>query len=130
MTACFYPIKLNNMRSSSRKERFRFIEHINLLYNVEKSDIDDMMRKIISDNCNVSVIGYEKYYDKFWCKKYNRDSCDLHIEIQIIGKGRKSSIIKIIPLVGVNTDIVKFILTLDKQIRICESPKHLTSEFL
>ena len=125
MTACFYPINFESVNLPNKKERFRYIDYIKLFYYIEKSNVDDIMRKILSEHCDVSVIGYDKYSDKFLCKKYGKNSCELHIEIKIINKGRNCSLVKIIPLVGVDTNIKKFVLAVDKCLRLCQTSKYL-----
>jgi len=117
MTACFYPIR-TDIVSPKTDVKFRFKEHIILIYYIDKTKLDDIIKHILTDYCSISIMGYYKRSDKFWCKKYTKYSCDLHIEIQIIKKSFGHSIVKISPFVGDDTNIKTFVSKLHDNLMV------------
>ena len=67
MSICLYP--RNNINFPLRgPERFREIDKIKLSYCLNKCEFDKIIQHILIDFCNTSVLGYDKYNDKYWCK--------------------------------------------------------------
>ncbi len=128
MTTFYYPIKNDNI-SSKKDEKYRFIEHINLIYYIEKSKIDELIRYIFTNYCGVSVFGYYKNSDVYWCKKNSKYSCDLHVEIQIIKKSKEYSHIKIIPLVGNDENIRYFVTNLHNSLQLYQRSNFIKTCF-
>ena len=120
MTACFYPIRIDS-RSTKKDDKYRFIDYINLIYYINKTRLDDIIRYILSDYCGISVIGYYKSSDVYWCKKNSKYSCNLHVEIKIIRKGDNYSQIKISALVGNDLEILSFIKKLHESLQLYET---------
>lgn len=108
MSACFYPIKRFQDSKSIKIERFRFVKDVLIKNLLSKTDVDNILKKILLE-FNFTVIGYESFEDKYWCKKLGKSKCDLHFEIQVIHIDYEKSVIKIIPLVGTNNEIQKFV---------------------
>lgn len=67
---------------------------------MNKQSIDKIMQQILIEFCNSSVIGYDKFEDKFWCKKFYKSRCDFHIELKIIRKDKNTSYISIKSIMG------------------------------
>jgi hypothetical protein len=80
-----------------------------MIYNIDKSLFDSIIEYILIDCCAASVLGYDRYLDKYWCKKMNNKICYLYVEIKINYKSYKNTEINIIPLIGKNEDINLFI---------------------
>jgi hypothetical protein len=115
MSVCFYPIDISKTNTKRVTEKFRFIEHINLICCIEKSKLYEIMIKILSKKCHMSMFGYERFKERFWFKNIkNKKYCNLHIEIEIIKINYCCSKIKITPLVGIDKYIKEFILYIDK----------------
>ena len=115
MAVCFNPIKISQNNSQRVTEKFRFIEHINLICCIETSKLYEIIRKMLSEKCDMSVFGYERRKERFWFKNIqNKNYCNLHIEIELIKINYCYSRIKIIPLVGMDRYIKEFILYIDK----------------
>lgn len=125
MSICYYPSYNKSKSLNYKLERFRIINEINLTYYLDKSIIDKIMKRILIDFCESSVIGYDRYHDKYWCKKYNKLICKLNIEIYVIFKGYNYSEIKIIPLVGMNEEINTFIYDFNESIQL-----YMESDFI
>lgn len=107
--ACFYPSHYDNFGSRKRIEKFRFKESINLHYLVEKNIIDMVLRNILINECNMTIVGYCKNESKYWCKKYVGKTCDLHFEIKLSYIDLKSVIFLVTPLMGSDNNIEQFI---------------------
>jgi hypothetical protein len=120
MTACFYPIRIENI-TPKKNDKYRFIDYINLIYYINKTKLDDIIRYILYDYCGVSVLGYYKSRHVYWCKKNSKYSCDLHLEISIIKKDDNYSQIKISALVGNDLEIVSFIKKLHESLQLYET---------
>ena len=120
MSACFYPIKNSDNYQKNFVMKFRFIEHINLIYNIEKTKIYEFIRHLFSKDCDSNILfGFEKSKERFWYKKYdNKKTCELYIEIDIIKINFHSSKIKIIPLVGIDKDIKNIIFSIDRFLQL------------
>lgn len=129
MTACFYPTKEDNI-SPKKDFKFRFIEQINLIYYIDKKKLDDVIRYILKDYCGISMVGYYKRNDIYWCKKYDNSLCDLHVEIQIIKKSQGHSIVKISTFVGNDIDINSFVSNLHKKLQIYQATNFIKHVFI
>lgn len=124
MSICYFKSNNNNYFSQKPLERnvrnLKKILNINLDVNILK----DIIKGILSDFCRMSVIGYDKKYDKYWCKSYDNKFCVMHIELEIIGFSNLS-IIKIIPLIGNNILIDNFVSNFTESIQL-----YTTSSFI
>ena len=125
MSVCYYPVQYKSKFSIYKLERFRIINEIILTFCLENSILDRIMKKILTEFCGSTVVGYNKYFDKYWCKKMNNGICNLHIELIINFKGYDYTQIKIVPLVGTNEDIKKFIFDFHEAIQL-----YKTSNFI
>jgi hypothetical protein len=120
MSVCLYP--RNNINFSAREaERFQYIKEIKLTYHLRKPEFDKIMQQILIDFCNTTVLGYDKHNDKYWCKKYNKSTCTLHLEIKVISKGCDYSDIQIMPLTGEYNDINLFISDFNESVQMYKS---------
>jgi hypothetical protein len=125
MSVCYYPVQQKSTSSNNKLERFRIINEINLTYNLDKSVFDKIMQRVLIEFCESTVLGYDRYLDKYWCKKINKGICKLHVEIIVNFKDYDFSEIRIIPLVGINDDIKTFIFDFHESIQI-----YKTSNFI
>lgn len=105
MSACIYP---TNSVSNSALERNQ-VNEIHLNYRLSKSEFDAIIQRILIDFCNMTVFGYDKQADTYWCKKYNNSSCVLHLTIQIHFTSLGHSKISILPIIGNKDDIDMFV---------------------
>jgi len=96
-----------------------------ILIKINKIDVDAIIQNILSDFCNVNVIGYEKSTNRYWCKMYEDKFCQLHIEIEIINKGFEQSQVKISPLYGTSKSIEEFVSNFKESIEL-----YTTSSFI
>ena len=116
MSVCFYPTPRLDTSSPRKIERYRFLDEINLIYKIDKSVIDDVLKHILMNNCSVSVVGYNTATNKYWCKIYGKSNCNLHLEIYVKGLYFDACELYITPLIGEAKFIDKFINTLDKNL--------------
>lgn len=92
---------------------------------INKITMDAIIKYILSDVCNASVIGYEKSTNKYWCKIYKEKICQLHIEVEILNKGPTKSEALICPLYGTSTSIENFVSDFKESIEL-----YRTSSFI
>lgn len=121
MQACFYSTPRSDIFSSRKVERFRFLDEINLMYKIDKTVIDDVLKHILMNNCNVSVVGYNINTDKYWCKIYKNRTCELDLEIYVKGLYFDASELNITLLTGETKVIKKFIESLDKGLQLFQT---------
>ena len=92
---------------------------------MSKTKIDSIIHLILIDFCNTSVIGYDKYDDKYWCKKYDKNKCVLHIEMKLIDKGYDLTQIQLRPQICTDKTIEAFKSDLNETIQM-----YKTSSFI
>lgn len=127
MSVCLYQSS-NKFKPSKRSpERFRIINNISLTYYLDKSEFDKIMQHIFIDFCDITVLGYDKYNDKYWCKKYNNSRCILHLEIKVISKGYEYSDIKIMPLIGEEDVINLFVMDFNESVQMYKTSNFIRS---
>ncbi len=108
MSLCIQPSNSNSYLYLRSPERIQTNEII-LNYRLDKSDLDSIIQRILIDFCNITVLGYDKHEDKYWCKKYNNLSCVLYIKIQIKFNSFDCSKISILPIIGKKDEIDMFV---------------------
>lgn len=125
MSVCYYPAHQKSNLSNYKLERFRIINEIRLTYCLDNSILDKIMQRILTEFCESTVVGYNKYFDKYWCKKMNKRICEFHVELIKIYKGYDYTEISIVPLVGTNEDIKKFVFDFHEALQM-----YKTSNFI
>ena len=127
MSVCFYPTPRLDTSSPRKIERYRFLDEINLIYKIDKSVIDDVLKHILMNNCSVSVVGYNTITNKYWCKIYGKSNCNLHLEIYVKGLYFDASEIIITPLTGETKFIRNFIENMDKGLQMFQTATYIKS---
>ena len=125
MSVCYYPVEQKQKSLKYRLERFRIINEIKFTYSLDKSIFDKIMQRVLIEFCESTVLGYDKYFDKYWCKKMIKGICELHVEIMVNFIGYDYTEIRIIPLVGTNDNIKTFIFNFHESIQM-----YKTSNFI
>ena len=124
MSVCYY--ESNTAILSKRVgEKYRFIDIKMMSFYINSNKLSDIIKGILSDFCDATVIGYEKRTNKYWCKNYDNKFCILHIEIEIIKKDNLITIVKFIPLVGTDILIDNFLSNFRESIQL-----YTTSSFI
>lgn len=122
MMACFYPIKYDNIGSRRCREKFRFKDTIKATYSINKFIIDNVIRNILMDECTMSVIGYDKYSNKYWCKKYSDKTCELSLELELSYNNDLNTLeVQFVPLIGHDSDIRNFIFKFNECMMLFDS---------
>jgi hypothetical protein len=125
MTSC-YVMKEKSLSLSPRHMERCISNCIHITnINIEKDIMNRIMSNILSDFCNASVIGYNRTTNKFWCKMYKRNICELHLEVEILEKPFAKSDIKIFPIIGTNILVENFVSNLSESIEL-----YITSSFI
>ena len=115
MTSCFV-MKDKSFKLSPRHMERCLLNCINIPnINISAEIMNRIIIHILSDFCSVSVIGYNRDTNKFWCKKYNKNVCVMHIEIEISNKLCKTYI-KVFPKIGTNILVDNFVSNLRESI--------------
>ena len=124
MSVCYY--ESNTAILSKRVgEKYRFIDIKVIAFYINSNKLVDIIKGILSDFCDATVIGYEKRTNKYWCKKYNNNYCTLHIELEIFNKNNIISLVKFIPLIGTDILIETFMSNFIESIQL-----YTTSSFI
>lgn len=97
---------------------FPNIDNIKITYNICKSDIDKIIQNVCIEFCDMTIFGYDKYHDKYWCKKYNKFKCVLSVEIKILSTGFNLSNIIIEPKIGDTYNIHLFVNAFNESIQM------------
>jgi hypothetical protein len=85
-----------------------FIDIVTLYYDIDKNTLENLIQEILVFNCHVSVFGYNKLQNVYWCKKHIYSKIELSIEIEIISRGITRSSINFVFLTGTHNQIITF----------------------
>jgi len=123
MSVCYYQMSVNNIS----KEKFRYIDVKLITFYINIDKLLNIIKGILSDFCNVNVIGYNKETNKYWCKTYDNKYCVLHVELEIFQKCNSTSYVKFIPLVGTDCLIKKFVSNFAEAIQLYKTSPFIKS---
>jgi hypothetical protein len=126
MSLCIYPTHSTSNFELRSPDRFRGNE-IKLNCFVKKSELDKIIQHILIDFCNITVLGYDKNEDTYWCKNYDETSCILYIKIQINFNSFDSSEISILPITGDKNNIHMFIYDFNDAIQMYKTSNFIKS---
>jgi len=124
MSVCYYQTSTNNFSQRSL-ERYRFIDKKLMAFYINIDKLLDIIKCILFDFCNATVIGYEKKTNKYWCKIYENKYCTLHIELEILRHNNELSFVNVIPLIGTDKLIEEFVSNFKESIQL-----YTTSSFI
>ena len=125
MSVCYYQVDKNNNFSQRTLERYRIIDVKIMAFYININKLTDIMKGILSDFCNATVIGYEKRTNKFWCKIYDKKYCSLHIELEILNKCSEITYVRFIPIIGTDSLVENFVSNFKESIQL-----YTTSSFI
>lgn len=125
MSVCYYQVGNNNNFTQRIFERNRFIDVKIMAFYININKLADIMKGILSDFCNATVIGYEKRTNRYWCKVYDKKICSLHIELEISRHTERISFVKMIPIIGTNSLIEIFVSNFKESVEL-----YTTSSFI
>jgi hypothetical protein len=84
----FNPVYQQSKKQIKIEEKIKYIcNNINIFYDLSKTTIDKIINLQLIQFCNSYIVGYDKNDDKYWCKKYYKKQCVLHIEMKLFDKG-------------------------------------------
>ena len=127
MSACHYNIYQEELFSPRFIERNRLNKELNIYSYVSKHIMETIIKYILTDYCNATVIGYEKESNKYWCKMYKGPICRLHIELEIISNKLDTSQIIINPIYGTDKLIANFVTDLKETLELYQSSSFIKS---
>ena len=125
MSVCYYQVDKNNNFSLRTLERNKIIDVKIMSIYINANKLVDIMKGILLDFCNATVIGYEKQTNKFWCKIYDKQYCSLHIDIEILNNCREITCVRFIPIIGTDTLVENFVSNFKESIQL-----YTTSSFI
>ena len=64
--------------------------------NLSIKRIDEILRSILVDYCQVSVIGFNNTFKYYWCKIEDNKKCILYAEIRLVQNDNYSSLVIVI----------------------------------
>jgi hypothetical protein len=97
------------------------MQSIKLQYYINRTKLDNIMRNILLNFCEVSVIGYNNLNKNYWFKICENKYCVLHAEIEILYKNSEISELNILPLVGNINTIKKFVYDINEALYLYQS---------
>lgn len=124
LSVCNYQMSTDSFSSTSI-ERYRFIDVKIMSFYINMNKLKDIIKSILSDFCNATVIGYNKKLNKYWFKIYKNKYCTLYVEIEILNKDDEISFVKFVPIIGTDTLIENFVLNFTESIHL-----YTTSSFI
>ena len=106
---CQEPIKKQIVIKPKHLERYRF-NNIDMIFNITKAKMEDILRDIFTEFCRVSMIGYESSTGKYWCKIFDKHEhqCQLHFEVEMIEKIDGRTVVRLCPITGTKKLIENF----------------------
>ena len=60
------------------------IEDITIYSSLKKAEIERIILLLLSQNCGMNVIGYNKDTDEYWCKNVKNNSINSYFKIKIL----------------------------------------------
>ena len=108
MLACMLPIEPSIVNINRAPLRFFNTEELAIYTNLNKTEIERILVKLLSKKCEMNVIGYNQYNDEYYCKK-TKNNCEImHFKIQLHSYGFNISAIKVKPVICNKINIKKF----------------------
>ena len=104
---------------------YKNTKNTNLKFNLNKLIIDRIIKLILTDFCNIAVLGYDTHENKYWCKKYNTNYCILYLKLSVYDKGVNYSEIVIEPIMYSKSELDIFITDFSASIHM-----YKTSNFI
>jgi hypothetical protein len=120
MTVCFLPFEQTNMKHKMEKVKFRYIQPITIICNVNIEYLYEIIEKNLEYNDGLNVYGFNKKTQEFWGKKIIKSVNKLHFNLSIHKKDYSQSYITITPIVGTNLEIEKLLANITSFIRLFE----------
>lgn len=127
MATQLYPIKTSTRFEKNKSNKYFYMENITLRYFINKEKLDLIMCNILIDFCGASVIGYDRSYDKYFCKICKNNNCELHIEIKLYNEEDNITQISVIPIIGNKYNIKKIVSELDEALDLYKSSTFIKS---
>jgi len=132
MSVCYFPrpqsemIK-NRVLNKKQLQLCRFNNVLNLKYDLSHSIMNLIIRYILINFCGVSVLSFDKSTGKYYCKKYNKSTCQLFLELELVEYGDDYCELKIVPLLTNNLNIKKFIYDFNEAIVLYKTSNFIKS---
>lgn len=127
MSVCYYEVRQNNKFPQRTMERYRSIDVKIMAFCININKFTDIIKSILSDFCNATVIGYDKRLNKYWCKIYEKKYCTLHIELEILNKDNEITFVKLVPLIGTDILIENFVSNFKESIELYNTSSFIKS---
>ena len=109
----------NHLRMTRNK--YLYNKKINLSINIDYLRLTSIIKNILLNFCNPSIIGYFTYDDTYWIKKIYDKRCIIHITIKILKVSHNVSVLYIKPELGNFDDIHNFIYLLKEGLNLYDS---------
>ena len=120
MTVCYLPFSQNNLKPKSEKVRFRYIQPITIICNINIEHLYEIIEKNLEYNDVLNVYGFNKKTQEFWGKQIIKSVNKLHFNLSIRKLDYSQSYITITPIVGTNLEIEKLLVNITSFIRLFE----------
>jgi hypothetical protein len=127
MATLISPITNTLWYENNKMDKYFSMENITLRYFINKEKLNLIMKNILVDFCGASVIGYDRTYDKYFCKICKNNKCELYVEIKIYYEEDDISQISVIPIIGNKYNIKKIVLDFDEALKLYKSSSFIKS---
>jgi len=117
----------DNKMCKRKFKEFKCIDIKIFKFNINFTNLLNIINVILTDFCEASVIGYEKITNKYWCKNYDGKFCSLHMELEISYQELDTTIIKFIPVIGRENQIENFVSNFTESIELYRSSPFIRS---
>ncbi len=115
MLSCMMPVEAN-INLYKQPIRCFQIEDITIYSSLKKTEIERIILSLLSQNCGMNVIGYNKDTNEYWCKNVKNNTTNSYYKLILFGYDFNITTIKIEPLIGTKQRIKKFELALKSAI--------------
>lgn len=132
MLACYSPRPVNEnnigkLLNKQKLQKCRFMHTINLKYREDKDTIDSILKYILANFCQLSVLGFDKSTGKHWCKKFKKITCEMYLEIEVIDLGYDLTEVRIVPIITDIQNVKKFVYDLNEGINLYKTSSFIKS---
>lgn len=101
MAHCFdaYNKKENRYKKLQNKKLILF-DSIDIELNIDKEKLNNILKKILTQFCEINVIGYKEYIDTYWCKIHKNNNTILYLELILFKIDLNKTIVNIKHIIG------------------------------
>ncbi len=78
-------------------------------YQLSKYEIESILPYVLTEFCDMSVLGFNQREGKYWCKKYENECLKLYMELTIDQVNSMYSKIQLVPVIWTKDELCHFV---------------------